>query len=381
MTIIQQAQQFTLNWYNQKNYDNRLTYHNYALTDAIVKKVNALTELSKVSGEDKEIALIASYFSQIQSPPSTSENQQYAHPTQLAKQFFQQINSSLQVEVLRTLEHRERKMIKTIPDALLNDATNAVEFGEKYSDWTVLHKLECELLTGAKIKAKKWNTEQLEQLLNIKFYTPYAKLHYSPLVAQNIIKVKNKLEKSEDKVVDEKSTDERGAQTFFRANYRNHINLSAIADNKANIMISVNAILISILITILTWRNMTEVNPKIIFPAVLFLITGLASLIFAILSARPKITNVNKGLEDLDKIKQNIMFFGSFTSLTLENYEKAVEEVLNNEKLLYGNMSRDLYFLGKVLAKKYDYLIISYTIFMVGFITSVTLFLIFLLIP
>jgi uncharacterized integral membrane protein len=380
MTIIQQAQQFILNWYNQKNYDNRLIYHNYALMDAIVKKINALAEVSKVSEEDKEIAVLAGYFSQIRPPYLTSENQQY--PTQLAKQFFQQINCPLQVEVLRTLEHWERKMVKTIPDALLNDATNAVEFGEKYSDWTILHKLECELFTGVKIKAKRWNAEQIEELLNIRFYTPYAKLHYPPIVAQNIIKVKTKLEKNANEASPKsKNGDERGAQTFFRANYRNHINLSAIADNKANIMISVNAILISILITILTWRNMTEVNPKIIFPAVIFLITGLASLIFAILSARPKITNVNKGLEDLEKIKQNIMFFGSFTSIALEKYEKAVEEVLNNEKLLYGNMSRDLYFLGKVLAKKYYYLTISYTIFMVGFITSVILFLIFLLIP
>ncbi len=382
MTTIQQAQQFILNWYNQKKYDNRLIYHNYALVDAIVKKINTLAELSKVSEEDKEIAMLAGYFSQNIQPYPAVENQQRLYSTQLAKQFFQQTSASHQLEVLKTLEHWERKIVKTIPDALLNDAINAVEFGEKHNDWTVLNKLEQELLRGEKIKSKKWQAEQLEHLLNIKFYTPYAKLNYASIVAENIIKVKNKLDKTTNETSSKaKNGDERGAQTFFRANYRNHINLSAIADNKANIMISVNAILISILITILTWRNMTEVNPKIIFPAVIFLITGLASLIFAILSARPKITNVNKGLEDLEKIKQNIMFFGSFTSVALEKYEKAVEEVLNDEKLLYGNMSRDLYFLGKVLAKKYYYLTISYTIFMVGFITSVILFLIFLLIP
>ncbi|NJK83261.1 MAG: hypothetical protein HC912_05040 [Saprospiraceae bacterium] len=201
------------------------------------------------------------------------------------------------------------KTVKSIPDALLSDATYAVAFGEKYSDWTVLNKLEQELLTGKKIKSKQWQTQQLEQLLHIKFYTPYAKLHYAPLIAQNIINLKNKLDKEEKaNSIKTKNGDERGAQTFFRANYRNHINLSAIADNKANIMISVNSILISILITILTWRNITEVNPKVILPAVIFLLTGLASLSFAILSARPKITNVNKGLEDLEKSNRILCF-------------------------------------------------------------------------
>ena len=55
-----------------------------------------------------------------------------------------------------------------------------------------------------------------------------------------------------------------GAQTFFRANYRNHINLSAIADNKANIMISVNAILISVIISALSYQNIPENNPAVL---------------------------------------------------------------------------------------------------------------------
>ncbi|RMF21352.1 MAG: phosphohydrolase, partial [Bacteroidetes bacterium] len=46
--------------------------------------------------------------------------------------------------------------------------------------------------------------------------------------------------------------------------------------------------------------------------------------------------------------------------------------------LLYGNMARDLYHLGKVLDKKYRYLTISYNLFMVGFIATVLSFLVLL---
>ena len=53
-----------------------------------------------------------------------------------------------------------------------------------------------------------------------------------------------------------------------------------------------------------------------------------------------------------------------------------MEDVFNDSELLYGNMVRDLYYLGKVLDKKYRYLSISYNIFMVGFIATVGTFLI-----
>ncbi|NJK83260.1 MAG: hypothetical protein HC912_05035 [Saprospiraceae bacterium] len=92
MTIIQQTQQFVLNWYNQKKYDNRLVYHNYALLDTVVKKINALAELSKVSEEDKITAVLAGYFSQIAyaSPTTDTEHQPSLFASQLAQQFFQQ---------------------------------------------------------------------------------------------------------------------------------------------------------------------------------------------------------------------------------------------------------------------------------------------------
>ena len=140
-------------------------------------------------------------------------------------------------------------------------------------------------------------------------------------------------------------------------------------------MISVNAILISVLITFLSYRNIAETNPSVLLPVVIFLVTGLASLIFASLSARPKVTQLNDA--DLPTPPaRNIFFFGNFVQLPLEQYESAVDEVLHDEALLYGNMSRDLYHLGLVLDLKYRRLTTSYNIFMVGFAATVVTFLI-----
>jgi len=104
--------------------------------------------------------------------------------------------------------------------------------------------------------------------------------------------------------------------------------------------------------------------------------TGLASLIFAVLSARPKVTNVNENLQSLEERKKNIVFFGNFVNLKLDQYEEAMDAMFRDSELLYGNLTRDLYYLGKVLEKKYRYLTISYNIFMLGFAATVITFLI-----
>ena len=105
-----------------------------------------------------------------------------------------------------------------------------------------------------------------------------------------------------------------------------------------------------------------------------FFITGLTSLVFAVLSARPKVTTINKQSKDKILNQKNIVFFGNFVHLDLDQYEAAMDAVFRDGELMYGNMVRDLYYLGKVLDKKYRYLTTSYNIFMVGFVaTSIVL--------
>ena len=60
--------------------------------------------------------------------------------------------------------------------------------------------------------------------------------------------------------------------------------------------------------------------------------------------------------------------------MKLEDFQWGVNEMLRDSDFLYGSMSRDLYYLGKVLAKKYQYLSICYNIFMYGIIISVLAF-------
>ena len=102
----------------------------------------------------------------------------------------------------------------------------------------------------------------------------------------------------------------------------------------------------------------------------------MTSLVFAVLAVRPKVTQLNTSETAKQDYKKNIVFFGNFVNLELEEYEEAMDAMFRDGELMYGNMTRDLYFLGKVLDKKYGYLTHSYNIFMVGFVATVLIFLV-----
>jgi hypothetical protein len=116
---------------------------------------------------------------------------------------------------------------------------------------------------------------------------------------------------------------------------------------------------------------LTSRNPLYVLPIIIFLVTSLTSLTFAVLSSRPRVT----GVPPTPGQVPSPVFFGSFVHLTLDQYEAATDAMLRDGRLLFGNMTRDLYHLGQVLDKKYRLLTYSYTVFLMGFVATVGAFL------
>lgn len=164
----------------------------------------------------------------------------------------------------------------------------------------------------------------------------------------------------------------RGVETMFRTTYRTHVNLSSIADNKANIMLSINAIIISIVVANLVPQF--EALPKLVIPTILLLAVCLVALVYAILATRPKVTEGKFSREDIEQKRANLLFFGNFYDMDIEDFHWGMTEMIKDSDFLYSSMTRDLYYLGIVLAKKYRYLAICYSVFMYGLILSVIVF-------
>ncbi len=165
----------------------------------------------------------------------------------------------------------------------------------------------------------------------------------------------------------------RGVSDMFRTSYRNHIELSAIADNKSNIMISINGIIISIMIASVS--NQINSSSWLILPTAILILTCMVSLIYSVLAARPRVSNEKVTLEDVRSNRSNILFFGNFQSMDRNDYVTGLEELMSDSGRLYNTMARDLHSLGVVLSKKFKLLRIAYNIFMIGLVVSVCSFL------
>ncbi len=166
----------------------------------------------------------------------------------------------------------------------------------------------------------------------------------------------------------------RGVETLFRTSYRVNMDLTALADAKANIMISINGLMISILIAQIASK--VDANPWLYAPTSVFIIGCLVSIIFAILAARPRVQERTITLEEVRRTKTNILFFGNFAHLTVDEFKTAMKERVSDPADLYTMMLDDIYGVGSVLQKKYRLLSSSYLAFMVALVVGVLAFVI-----
>ena len=156
----------------------------------------------------------------------------------------------------------------------------------------------------------------------------------------------------------------RGIETLFRVTYQNHISLSQLADQKAGILISINGLIVSAIIAVVTPRF--ETWSWTLLPSLLLVAGCLVSLAFAILGARPRIDRAPVTLEDVQNNRGNLLFFGHFLSMPLADFEVGVRTLGKSRRLVYDSLSRQLYAMGDALLTKYRYLQLAYTAFLVG---------------
>jgi hypothetical protein len=180
-----------------------------------------------------------------------------------------------------------------------------------------------------------------------------------------------KKKKKKDKKKDRLGTS-RGVETLFRTSYRTHIDMSQLADAKANIMITINGLMVSILLASISPK--IDANPWLLLPTTALLVGCIISMVYAVLAARPRLNSRAVTLEEVRRDAANILFFGNFVSLPQEDYVQGMTELIKDNDRLYVNMLRDIYSLGNVLQRKFRLLRVAYTVFMFGLVIGASLF-------
>jgi hypothetical protein len=173
-------------------------------------------------------------------------------------------------------------------------------------------------------------------------------------------------------------TSRRGIETMFRSTYREQLDLTALADSKANIMIQLNGVIVSIMLA--SSGVIMESHPWLWLPSASLTATALVSILFAVLAARPNLKKQTPmTFEDIRTGHANILFFGNFARISEEQFVEGMREMFSESEHVYLNMTRHVHGLGTILLRKFLLLRVAYTVFLAGLCVSTILFFVSLL--
>ena len=376
----------------------KLTYHSLHHTEMVVKECRALAPAAALGPDDTEALLLAAWFHDT-GYLDVYDGHEYRSMERaaawLAERGVAADRAQLIQDAIKTT-HRditpETELQKLLVDADLSNLAR-----EDFRASAELLRTEWEVVLGQTYTSPEWAELQLNFMVAHKYRSEAGKERYKKTFKANLTEQRDRLKKTEKKAKkkDKEQTEtfaepKRGIETMFRTMYSNHMKLSDMADKKASMMIQLNAVLISVIITYLgakmgkagTLGPVMTSNPVLGIPVGILLATALGSVTTAILSAQPDVTSfawLKKSPEIATNRRVNLLFFGQFTKLSLDNFQSGMRELMRQKEGLYTNMVTDVYYLGEVLSRKYRLLRTSYTIFMVGLILTALSFAIALL--
>lgn len=387
-TIVKDAAEYVFNLYKDK-LPGDYVYHNYNHTAETVKACKKLSKSYNLTSRDYEVLLLAALFHDT-GYINTYEN----HEIESVKFMKDYLKGNYPEDDMSEIESLILSTkYRTIPDGsmqeILHDA-DYINLGKKsFNHRADLLRIEWERILHKTYTEEEWAQIQIQFLIDTTFKTEDAVIKYNEQKEQNILEQRDKIDslakneiKKEEKHKLNPIKDGRGIETLYRSVYDYHISLTSIADNKANMMISINTIIISIVITLFgtgfTFSSQSEFSSvRFVFPMAFLLLSSLLAVVFAILSARPNVTTKEK--YELSKKDSSILFFGNFAQLQLREFVNRIKELKEAKEELYESMSIDIYYLGSVLIRKYNFLTWSYNIFMFGMVISAVGFLIIML--
>lgn len=361
--IVDLAKQEIQSYFTDKAY----TYHCLAHSLSVSEDAIRIGELEKVTAEDLELLQIAGLF----------------HDTGYAKnpaihESLSAENASLflkkhsfpdhKIEVIKNLILATSMTTapNTLLERIMKDADLAHLGKKSFNVNSDSLRHERETLDGDDINQEDWITENIEFLQDHNWYSTGGKKLFNKKKKKNLANQKEELKQL--KKADKDAKPEKGVETMYRVALRNHNQLSKIADNKANILLSITAIMLSLILSSLAPK--IDSNQRLLIPTIIIIAVNITTMFFAILATRPKVSSAPYTRENFLNNKLNILFFGNFYKMPLEEFEWGMKKLMEDRDLLYGSLSKDLYFLGSVLAKKYKYLQKAYVVFMGGLIIA-----------
>lgn len=387
-----------------------ITFHTIQHTQEVVTASKLLADTHQLTEDDRNALLVAAWFHDTGYTSGQARDHESVS-IQLVTDFLTAHSASEEFsnKVIGCINAtRMPQSPSTTIERIICDADLFHLGTEDFAEKNRLLRQEFKEFSDKELSKKEWRKLNIRFLESHQYFTTYGREKLQPVKDMHLaeIKVKDKpleelksdnkkdkgKQKDKEKIAEvardaaaakkkkeKESQSERGMSTVFRIMASNHSALSQMADSKANILISVNSIILSIMISSLFEKLQTDPNLQI--PVALIVLVCVTSIVFGILATRPTVSGGTFTREDIANKRTNLLFFGNFHNMSLQDYDWGMTEMLNDKNYMNNSMIKDNYFLGVVLAKKYRYLRLAYNIFMYGLILVIIAFTIAFMLP
>jgi len=361
------------------NVSSDLIHHNWKATKENIKTFKDLAEKLKLNESDYEKVIISIYF--LYTGFAKDYDKAYVGSVEIADEYLTKHHfpEAIILEVKECLKLKTDK--ENVPSSVAQQVFHDVAFayyGKKklkkritklWQEKNYLNKEKIDLLTSLEKK--------LSEMENHDYNTLTAKKLYNYRKSSNLAKLRGYIDSQKSK---NSLTSNKTALTMFKTALRNHIDLINIADKKAGIMISINAILMTLMIPILG-SYIIDIS-QFMIPSIILITTCGAAVILATLATRP--VDSSGRMSENTKIRGNrsLFHFSNFYKMEKDDYKDAVKDVIVRDRTLENSIITDLFDMGKLVGLKYKRLRLCYLIFAIGIgLTLITFGLTFFLLP
>ena len=387
--IYKKVESFVTELY-EKNQTEVLLFHTLKHTEKVVEHAKEIGAYYQLSEKDQFILYTAAWFhdtGHLFTTPAEHE----AKSVEIMKEFLkkhiddQQLIDEIEKTIMAT---KLPSNPQTLLQQIMCDADTYHLGTEEFKSTNKKIKKEYDR-RKIKMPNKNWNENTLQFLQSHRYFTPYSNELLDKGKEENMQRLSKKMKKKDadvpvtDQLLQTEESKKgtvrqrnnlisKGIQTMLRLSSENHLKLSDMADHKASILISVNSIIISVILSVLIRR--LDVDTYLTIPTIIFLACSVITIVIAIFATVPKVTQGVFSREDVINKKTNLMFFGNFYKTTYEEYKWGMGQMMQDPEYLYGALTKDIYHLGVVLGRKYRLISIAYYVFMVGIVISVIAF-------
>ena len=366
---------------------SNLLYHSLDHTEDVVEAADRIAALSGFSVDDHELLLIAAWWHDVgmlecngnpigHEKTSAERAAEFLAEQGVASDRIAVVEELIAATDMAASPHTE--LSKAMRDADLS-GLGRPDYRKRLKSLRKEWDAQGRLHVADRVQ---WLEENIAFFQAHDFCTPAAERLYGKQKKRNLEIIEGRLKKRKKKKAKKakkakgggKSAiqSEKSAQMMLKTTLRNNIDLTSIADGKANIMLSINAAILTLGMPLLA--AYIPQFPYLVVPAGVLLITCVATIVYATLATRPVKTSGTTDLESIESGQTNLFFFGNYYNMPLAKYKEGLKSVFANQEVLDSSVMNDLYWLGVALGEKFNRLRICYAVFLIGMILSATAF-------